>query len=47
MSEFEIKTIVNPQTADREYIREVAETKRALELWTMEPPTTFPSTRCQ
>ena len=37
MSEFEIKTIVNPQTADREYIREVAETKRALELWTMEP----------
>ena len=29
MSEFEIKTIVNPQTADREYIREVAETKRA------------------
>ena len=37
MSDFEIKTIVNPQTADEEYIREVAEAKRALELWTMEP----------
>ena len=37
MNDFEIKTVINPLTADREYIREVAEVKRALELWTMEP----------
>lgn len=37
MRDFESKTIVNPQTADAEYIREVAEAKRAMELWTMEP----------
>ena len=37
MSDTEIKKIVHPQTADAEYIREVAEAKRALELWTMEP----------
>ena len=36
-SDLEIKTVVNPKTEDREYIREVAEAKRALELWTMEP----------
>lgn len=37
MSDLDIKTIVNPPTDDKEYIREVAEAKRALELWTMEP----------
>ena len=37
MSDLEIKTVVSPPTDDREYIREVAEAKRALELWTMEP----------
>ena len=37
MSDMEIKNIVENPTDDREYIREVAETKRALELWTMEP----------
>ena len=36
-TDFEIKTVVNPLTNDTEYIREVAEAKRALELWTMEP----------
>ena len=36
-SDLEIKNVINPKTDDREYIREVAEAKRALELWTMEP----------
>lgn len=37
MSDLDIRTVINPLTADRAYIREVAEAKRALELWTMEP----------
>ena len=37
MSDMEIKNVVGNPTADAEYIREVAEAKRALELWTMEP----------
>ena len=36
-ADMEIKTVVYPPTDDGEYIREVAEAKRALELWTMEP----------
>ena len=36
-NDWEIKSIVDSPTDDAEYIREVAETKRALELWTMEP----------
>ena len=36
MNEIEIKTLIDPLAADAEYIREVAETKRALELWTMD-----------
>ncbi len=37
MPDREIKNLIASPTSDREYIREVAETKRALELWSMEP----------
>ena len=37
MNDLEIKNVVENPTDDAEYIREVAEAKRALELWTMEP----------
>ena len=36
-NDLEIKNVINPACDDKEYIREVAEAKRALELWTMEP----------
>ncbi len=35
--DLELKNVVESPTEDAEYIREVAEAKRALELWTMEP----------
>lgn len=35
--DLEIKNVVNPPSDDAEYVREVAEAKRALELWTMDP----------
>ncbi len=37
MSDQDIKKMISPACDDAEYIREVAEAKRALELWTMEP----------
>ena len=37
MEDAVLKTIVRPLAADAEYIHEVGEMKRALELWTMEP----------
>ena len=37
MSDLEIKNVISPACDDAEYVREVAEAKRALELWTMEP----------
>ena len=37
MSGLEIKNVIESPTDDAEYLREVAEAKRALELWTMEP----------
>ena len=37
MTDMEIKNVIVNLTDDQEYIHEVAETKRALELWTMEP----------
>ena len=37
MSNLEIKNIIESPIDDADYIREVAHTKRALELWTMEP----------
>ncbi len=33
----EIKNDISPACDDKEYLREVLEAKRALELWTMEP----------
>lgn len=36
-SDMEIKNVISPACDDKEYVREVAEAKRALELWTMEP----------
>jgi len=35
--DLEIKNVIDPVCDDAEYVREVAETKRVLELWTMEP----------
>ena len=37
MSDTAIKNVINPACDDAEYVREVAEAKRALEFWTMEP----------
>ena len=37
MSDMEIKNVISPACDDAEYVREVTEAKRALELWTMEP----------
>ena len=37
MNDMEIRNVIQPACDDREYVREVAEAKRALELWTMEP----------
>ena len=37
MSDLETQNVISPPLGDEEYIREVAQTKRALELWTMEP----------
>lgn len=37
MGKLEIRDLIVPGVVDADYIREVAETKRALELWTMEP----------
>ena len=37
MSDMETKHVISPACDDAEYVREVAEAKRALELWTMEP----------
>ena len=37
LSDMTIKNVINPACDDKEYIREVVEAKRALELWTMEP----------
>ena len=37
MSDLDIKNVISPACDDKEYVREVAEAKRALELWTMEP----------
>ncbi len=37
MSDWEIRNVISPACDDAAYIREVAQTKRALELWTMEP----------
>ena len=37
MNGLEIKNVIESPTDDAEYLREVAEAKRALELWTMEP----------
>ena len=37
MSGLEIKNVIELPIDDAEYLREVAEAKRALELWTMEP----------
>ena len=36
-SDLEIRNVISPMCDDAEYVREVAEAKRALELWTMEP----------
>ena len=37
VSDLEIKHVISPACDDAEYVREVAEAKRALELWTLEP----------
>ena len=37
MNDGDVKTVIHPLSADRAYIREVAEAKRAMELWTLEP----------
>ena len=37
MSDTAIKNVINPECDDAEYVREVAEAKRVLEFWTMEP----------
>ena len=37
MNDMEIKNVITPACDDAEYVHEVAEAKRALELWTMEP----------
>ena len=37
MSDTEIRHVISPACDDAEYVREVVEAKRALELWTMEP----------
>ena len=37
LSDTEIRHVISPACDDAEYVREVAEAKRALELWTMEP----------
>lgn len=37
VSDLETKNVISPACDDAEYVREVAEAKRALELWTMEP----------
>ncbi|MBQ7514972.1 MAG: radical SAM family RiPP maturation amino acid epimerase [Schwartzia sp.] len=37
MSDGEIRNVISPACDDAEYVREVAQAKRALELWTMEP----------
>ncbi|MBR5908626.1 MAG: hypothetical protein IKZ66_01500, partial [Schwartzia sp.] len=37
VSDLEIRHVISPACDDAEYVREVAEAKRALELWTLEP----------
>ena len=37
LNDLKLKNVISPACDDQEYIREVAEAKRALELWTMEP----------